>query len=125
MIRGMSVREATVEVLTAEVRVLMVGSRQVTLSVVRQLDWAESDDIVPFGRIRSGSYDVNVIEVVGSDGGGVLARSRAKRTKRTCDEHTFRDVGRCPDYYRLQAVYSKAGAKVDGPERGELIAHRR
>jgi hypothetical protein len=34
--------EAKVEVLTAEVRVLMVGSRQVTLSVYSQLD--EVDD---------------------------------------------------------------------------------
>jgi hypothetical protein len=46
--------EATVEVLTAEVRVLQVGRRQVTLSVVRQLDWANPADVVPFGRVRTG-----------------------------------------------------------------------
>jgi hypothetical protein len=34
-------KEARVEVLRAEVRVLMVGSRQVTLSVARQLDAVE------------------------------------------------------------------------------------
>lgn len=46
--------EATVEVLTAEVRVLQVGRRQVTLSVVRQLDWANPADVEPFGRVRTG-----------------------------------------------------------------------
>jgi HAMP domain-containing protein len=46
------VATATVEVLTAEVRVLMVGSRQVTLSVSRQLDKIPWDQCEPFGRIR-------------------------------------------------------------------------
>lgn len=48
----MSTLTATVEVLTAQVRVLMVGSRQVTLSVYRQLDWADPREMTPFGRIR-------------------------------------------------------------------------
>jgi hypothetical protein len=43
---------ATVETLVAEVRVLMVGSRQVTLSVARQLDWVDLEDMEPFGRVR-------------------------------------------------------------------------
>ena len=38
---------ATVETLTAEVRVLMVGSRQVTLSVYNQLDMPENILIDP------------------------------------------------------------------------------
>ncbi|MGV0721550.1 hypothetical protein ABQF17_15010 [Mycolicibacterium elephantis] len=50
---------ATVETLAAEVRVLMVGSRQVTLSVAKQLDRIScysygADAIVPFGRVRTG-----------------------------------------------------------------------
>lgn len=50
---------ATVETLTAEVRVLMVGNRQITVSVARQLDWFEVDDdeaqdFRPFGRVRTG-----------------------------------------------------------------------
>lgn len=48
----MSVGTATVETLTAEVRVLMVGSRQVTLSVVKQLDAVAWDQMEPFGRVR-------------------------------------------------------------------------
>ena len=35
---GNGTQTATVETLTAEVRVLMVGSRQITPSVVKQLD---------------------------------------------------------------------------------------
>jgi len=45
---------ATVETLTAEVRVLMVGSRQVTASVFKQLDECPVDSMNPiFGRVRS------------------------------------------------------------------------
>ena len=43
---------AVVKVLTAEVRTLMVGSRQVTLSVYGQLDHAPPEYIEPFGRVR-------------------------------------------------------------------------
>lgn len=56
----------SVDVLTAEVRVLMVGARQVTLSVVKQLDQFDIytyplSMFVPFGRIKTGMLmDVNV-----------------------------------------------------------------
>lgn len=43
---------ATVETLTAEVRTLVVGKRQVTLSVYRQLDSAPLEEVEPFGRVR-------------------------------------------------------------------------
>lgn len=47
---------ATVETLTAEVRVLMVGNRQVTLSVYKQLDeYLSEPGWVNFGRVRSGT----------------------------------------------------------------------
>lgn len=50
---------ATVETLTAEVRVLMVGNRQVTLSVYRQLDKFTTSrplsEFAPFGRVSSGT----------------------------------------------------------------------
>lgn len=47
----MASNTATVETLTAEVRVLMVGSRQVTMSVYNQLDTAEYEDAELFGRV--------------------------------------------------------------------------
>lgn len=58
---------ATVETLTAEVRVMMVGSRQVTLSVAKQLDRVDCADLDPMGRVRidktlAGGY----IEVIGT-----------------------------------------------------------
>jgi hypothetical protein len=42
---------ATVETLTAEVRVLMVGNRQITASVAKQLDQVRIMEIEVFGRI--------------------------------------------------------------------------
>jgi hypothetical protein len=60
---------ATIETLTAEVRVLMVGKRQVTLSVAKQLDSVDPWDIRPWGRIRSGGAKV---EVIGTDDAGNL-----------------------------------------------------
>lgn len=55
----MSVTTAEVQTLTAEVRVLMVGNRQVTLSVARQLDEFDleieaPENFEPFGRVRTG-----------------------------------------------------------------------
>jgi hypothetical protein len=43
---------AEVVVLTATVRALMVGSRQVTLSVFAQLDSVDWDEIQPMGRVH-------------------------------------------------------------------------
>jgi hypothetical protein len=57
---------ATVETLTAEVRCLMVGSRQVTLSVYRQLDTVDHADAEALGRVRTGDKSVpdRTIELV-------------------------------------------------------------
>jgi hypothetical protein len=71
----MTIAAARVEVLTAEVRVLMVGSRQVTLSVLAQLDTVAFDEIEPFGRVRPRDISSYETQVVGRDGGGVLVRS--------------------------------------------------
>lgn len=65
---------ATVETLTAEVRVLMVGNRQVTLSVYRQLDQVPLLGMDPFGRVRDGK-DEGTWVVGRSKEGGVLVRA--------------------------------------------------
>lgn len=84
----MTAQEAIVEVLTAEVRVLMVGSRQVTLSVARQLDQVEPEEITPFGRIRTGAREpfaaLGMIEVIGSLDGS-LVRSTEVRERYRCE----------------------------------------
>ncbi len=87
---------AEVQVLTAEVRVLMVGSRQVTLSVFRQLDWVPEDEIVPFGRVHDPAtlkadaiehgLSADTLQVVGvgheaGDTSGQLVRSSSRRYK--------------------------------------------
>jgi hypothetical protein len=71
----MTTASARVEVLTAEVRVLMVGSRQVTLSVYNQLDEVPPDGIEPFGRVSPKDARWRSIEVVGRDEIGALVRA--------------------------------------------------
>lgn len=67
---------ATVEALTAEVRVLMVGSRQVTMSVYGQLDHVEHDEIEPFGRVMPKEAQAGIVYVIGKRAGaGHLVRS--------------------------------------------------
>lgn len=78
--------DPAVETLTAEIRVLQVGSKPVTLSAARQLDHVDDRGIKPFGRVRIDPRPGNMIEVIGS-ADGILARSSA----------TFREVV-CPGY---------------------------
>lgn len=67
---------ARVQVLAAEVRTLMVGSRQVTLSVYGQLDTVSADDIEPFGRVRPKDMQLDYIYLIGKHRRtGVLVRS--------------------------------------------------
>jgi hypothetical protein len=71
---------ATVETLTAEVHVLMVGKRQVTLSVYRQLDHVSPDEIVPFGRVRADrKLHESSVEVVGTTVEGQLVASSIEK----------------------------------------------
>jgi hypothetical protein len=74
---------AEVQVLTAEVRVLMVGSRQVTLSVYRQLDSVDPEQIEAFGGVRDQQDKARQDEccVVGRGRDlGDLVRSRVAHT---------------------------------------------
>jgi hypothetical protein len=93
----MTITTARVEVLTAEVRILMVSSRQVTMSVYEQLDPVRPEAIEAFGRVsrrRSHCWDGwgghspdcprDCVDVVGRDIGGTLVRSCAQRHR---DEH--------------------------------------
>lgn len=79
-----SASEPSVEVLTAEVRVLQVGSKPIALSAARQLDFADGAVIRPFGRVRIDPKPAGgLIEVIGSVN-GVLARSSARARKVEC-----------------------------------------
>jgi hypothetical protein len=71
-------------VLTAEIRVLQVGSKPVTLSAARQLDSVDGSAIKPFGRVRIDPKPADgLIEVIGSVN-GILARSSASARKVEC-----------------------------------------
>ncbi len=78
----MTTTTARVEVLTAEVRTLQVGARQVTLSVYNQLDRVALHTMTPFGRVsvkrRSDPWDDGgweQVDLVGADRDGVLVAS--------------------------------------------------
>jgi hypothetical protein len=68
---------ATVATLTAEVRVLMVGSRQVTMSVYNQLDTADRQDAELFGRVSPKYAQPGYLYLVGRHrDNGSLVRMR-------------------------------------------------
>lgn len=70
----------TIETLTAEVRALMIGKRQVTLSVYRQLDTIPWSEIEPFGRVRDSKDDEYAINVIGRNReNNALVRSAIRR----------------------------------------------
>jgi hypothetical protein len=82
-----STTAARVEVLTAEVRVLMVGSRQVTMSVYNQLDQVKPGEIEPFGRVAprdAGSGWVNVVGVSARDADRARWSGRPARVPARC-----------------------------------------
>lgn len=69
----MSTTTTTVETLSAEVRTLVVGKRQITLSVFRQLDCVPLEQCQAFGRVRDKGSDALL---VGRDrDSGALVRS--------------------------------------------------
>lgn len=65
--------EAAVTTLTAEVRTLVVGTRQVTLSVAKQLDVVHIVDLRVMGRVRLNGDHKHVIGTA-ADGSLALAR---------------------------------------------------
>ncbi|NUQ98329.1 MAG: hypothetical protein HOY79_17855 [Streptomyces sp.] len=81
--------EASVQVLTAEVRTLVIGSRQVTMSVYNQLDDVLPSSIEPFGRVNpkvTNSY--LFFYVVGRyKTSGALVRSYVPRQPADLNEH--------------------------------------
>jgi hypothetical protein len=85
---------SSVEVLTAEIRVLQVGSKPVPLSATRQLDSVDATAIKPFGRVRIDPKPATgLIEVIGS-ANGILARSSARARKFECPGYATSDLYR-------------------------------
>lgn len=86
----MTATTATVETLTAQVRVLAMNTRQITLSIAKQLDIVPAEDIEPFGRIKADWLGgAALLKVIGRHREtGVLAVSKASRR----DEVTVREM---------------------------------
>jgi hypothetical protein len=99
----MAIATATVEVLTAEVRVLMVGSRQVTLSVYRQLDETLPECIEPFGRVKDAQdakkedHHWDSLYVIGRDHHGRLAW--ASLTRKEGERYSYGEDADSPNMY--------------------------
>jgi hypothetical protein len=68
---------ATVQTLTAEVRTLVVGARQVTLSVAKQLDVVPLAELRVFGRVKIPA--MTDIAAIGAAEDGTLALARWER----------------------------------------------
>lgn len=101
---------ARVEVLTAEVRTLQVGNRQVTLSIFRQLDHVEPDEIEPFGRVRDGraEYGEDVeVHVVGR------RRTTSELVRSSCRRLVGRQE-RVPTYEHYQGRFRHGEQGEDG-----------
>jgi hypothetical protein len=82
---------ATIETLTAEVRTLVVGSRQITLSVAKQLDIIPLSRLRIFGRVHiSKDRDDVPAYVIGADVDGTLALAKYY-PERTCFPRPFID----------------------------------
>lgn len=95
---------ASVQTLTAEVRVLMVGSRQVTLSVAKQLDVVELGDLKPFGRVRLNDG----VWVIGADGAGVLSLARGEPEPKI--QRAIEKASRERDMWDLQRLFGRGEA---------------
>lgn len=86
--------EPSVEILTAEIRILQVGSKPVALSAARQLDSVDPSEIKPFGRVRIDPKPADgLIEVIGS-ADGVLSRSSASAREVDCPGYATRSLSR-------------------------------
>lgn len=112
---------ATVEVLTAEVRVLMVGSRQVTLSVYNQLDDVPHRLIEPFGRVNPRDRESSVICVVGRQiETGTLARARTPYLSDEFLSDTYRDDAHDIVVKTVDAILAAKDDPADGLGGGPL-----
>lgn len=107
---------ATVEVLTAEVRVLMVGNRQVTMSVYKQLDHVPAGELATFGRVNFTDRDkpTGRVRVVGRHiPTGALARSHLDEPLPPAYWNRAGDVPGSDNWFRVGPARSHLGNYVD------------
>jgi hypothetical protein len=104
---------ATVETITAEVRTLMVGSRQITASVYGQLDLRDGRRIVPFGRVQPKDAKPGRVYVVGKDPEtGELVRAETPSAQRLI-EATVKERSKADAWENAQHTLNGKGGKCD------------
>lgn len=126
---------ATVEALTAEVRVLMVGSRQVTMSVYGQLDHVNYDEIEPFGRVLPKDAQRGYVYVIGKRAGhgdlvsswlpcteqGITRLIAGRSRAAACERDAEREDERAAQCLKTAAELEKTAAELLGDG---WLAHR-
>lgn len=110
---------ATVEALTAQVRVLMVGSRQITLSIYWQLDDVDPDKVEIFGRVAPNQAEEGWTYAVGSHKeSGDLVRCRVVTSRQMMEKILYDEDASIKarkeqsESYRRLAAY-KGGIPTD------------
>lgn len=112
---------ARIEGLTTELGVLMVGSRQVTMSVYNQLDWVDAAEVEPFSRVaprdasRYRVYVVGVSTGKGRPGFAGAGQSRYSACLRRRGSR-LRSIGECGAHFPLRASDLRRRGEV-GPSR--------
>jgi hypothetical protein len=104
---------AAIRTLTAEVRVLMVGPRQITLAAFGQLDYAEPGQLELFGRVNPGPDEAQLgyMYLIGRHREtGALARCRVPATETAIQGHLLWE-------FRHQATNHSGAATETGHER--------
>ena len=123
----MTTTAARVEVLTAEVRVLMVGSRQVTMSVYNQLDTVAVSEIEPFGRVAPRDAGYGEVYIVGAStrdaDRGTLVRS--SRESGAALRHRAQRHRRCAALIRERHAVGQAQEQASEDVRQIRDAERR
>jgi len=117
----MTTTAARVELLTAEVRVLMVGSRQVTLSVYGQLDTVKPGEIEPFGRVRPRAADPGWIYVVGCSARRADAGTLVRSARQSCAS-LVRQADRLRDRADMVAERNDPDPEIPRSRRWQLDA---
>ena len=110
-------QDARVRTLTAEVRTLVVGSRQVTMSVYNQLDFVDYAQIKPFGRVNPKDADSAALYVVGRHkADGSLVRARTPRVSDEFDDQPHLAAARVVTSNMIDGIRS-----ADQEARGAVI----
>jgi hypothetical protein len=115
--------DARVTTVTAEVKSMMVGSRQVTLSVYGQLDFIGASVITPMGRVKPKDAEWGYVYIVGKHSAtGQLARARTPLADVVIEKHVQARSGVRTLKSDLREAEKEAGDSQGRAEKAEKTA---